>query len=172
MPTTFGASIGCRSLSENSEGSRAWGFRGEIKARGGGDGSAHRRRRATQISPRNPHAPFGLRRRGAVCCVAAPRQWNGKFIGLPSGLPRNPARICWMSLNGCYRPRSSVDNAAPDRAPVGGIRPERSCGQEGRGAAGASGSGLEVPCDGCGKVNGINEEPILANDRAAQRTVH
>jgi hypothetical protein len=31
-----------RSLSENYEVSRAWGLRGELKARGGGDADAHR----------------------------------------------------------------------------------------------------------------------------------
>ncbi len=37
----------------------------------------HRRRRATQETPRNPLAPFGLRRRGAVYFVPAPRRWLG-----------------------------------------------------------------------------------------------
>ena len=37
-----------RSLSENYEGPRAWDLRGELKARGGGNIGAHRRRRATR----------------------------------------------------------------------------------------------------------------------------
>ena len=63
-----------RSLSENSKGSRAWGLRGERKARGGGDVHAHRRRRATQRSSCNPHAPFGFRLGRGICFVGAPRR--------------------------------------------------------------------------------------------------
>ena len=63
-----------RSLSENSKGSRAWGLHGERKARGGGDVFAHRRRRATQRSSCNPHAPFGFRLGRGICFVGAPRR--------------------------------------------------------------------------------------------------
>jgi hypothetical protein len=63
-----------RSLSENSKGSRAWGLHGERKARGGGDVHAHRRRRATQRSSSNPHAPFGFRLGRGICFVGAPRR--------------------------------------------------------------------------------------------------
>ena len=62
-----------RSLSENSKESRAWGLHGERKARGGGDVDAHRRRRATQRSSCNPHAPFGFRLGRGICFVGAPR---------------------------------------------------------------------------------------------------
>jgi radical SAM superfamily enzyme YgiQ (UPF0313 family) len=34
----------------------------------------HRRRRATKRSHRNPHAPFGFRLGGGICCVGAPRR--------------------------------------------------------------------------------------------------
>src|SRR5678815_2120957 len=47
-----------RSLSESWHGSRAWGLRGEIEARGGGD-AAHRQRRATTSSPATPMRPAG-----------------------------------------------------------------------------------------------------------------
>ena len=52
-----------------------WGSRGEVKARGG------RRCRCTSSTTsnkditRNPHAPEGFRRHGAICFVAAPRRY-------------------------------------------------------------------------------------------------
>ena len=69
-----GEAVFPRSLSENSKGSRAWGLHGERKARGGGDVHAHRRRRATQRSSCNPHAPFGFRLGRGICFVGAPRR--------------------------------------------------------------------------------------------------
>ena len=81
-----------RSLSENSKGSRAWGLHGERKARGGGDVHAHRRRRATQRSSCNPHAPFGFRPGRGICFVGAPRRcaWTSPASRRLASAPSKP----------------------------------------------------------------------------------
>jgi len=59
-----------RSLSENYRDSRAWGLRGELKARGGGDVQAHRRRRATRRSPAISMRPSDSGGAGASAALA------------------------------------------------------------------------------------------------------
>jgi len=63
-----------RSLSGYCVGPRAWGLRGADKERGGVDGDPSATT-SDAVSARNPHAPAGFGRRGAVCVVAAPRRW-------------------------------------------------------------------------------------------------
>jgi len=41
---------------------------------------------------RNPTAPFGLRRRGAICGVAAPRRWKRVAIVASPGISPRGAR--------------------------------------------------------------------------------
>jgi hypothetical protein len=77
-----------RSLSEYYEGSRARGLRGKIEARGGSRCRGASSTTSNEEIARNPRAPKGFRRRGAICSVAAPRRCSSASPAahrLPSG---------------------------------------------------------------------------------------
>ena len=112
-----------RSLSENLKGSRAWGLHGERKARGGGDVDAHRRRRATQRSSCNPHAPFGFRLGRGICFVGAPRRCaatspaSRRLASAPSKPGTRPLPIlgqapCSRFSCGMYHDHSDISSCA------------------------------------------------------------
>ena len=84
--------------------SRAWGLRCERKARGGGDVDAHRRRRATQRSQRNPHAPFGFRAaRGHL------RRWRSSTMCTDIACVAPPC-ICPPGTRNATPPNSRTDS--------------------------------------------------------------
>ena len=99
-----------RSLPENSKGSRAWGLHGERKARGGGDVHVNRRRRATQRSSSNPHAPFGFRLGRGICFVGAPRRCaptspaSRRLASAPSKPGTRPLPILGQAPNAWIHP--------------------------------------------------------------------